>query len=147
MTIGLLLQNEAFEPEDVQAMSAAFEDVCKALDLADDANGTRELIAGQIIALAHRGERSRTALSDRVLREFTPFEARGVRRLAYRVFPVSPAGRVSGPPTVVECADDEEAIRLARRARDGQDVEIWEGARLVARLQSLQSPKERSGGQ
>ena len=60
MTIGPLLHNEAFEPEDVQAMSAAFEDVCKALDLADDANGTRELIAGQIIALAHRGERSRT---------------------------------------------------------------------------------------
>jgi len=81
MTIGPFLQNEAFEPEEVQAMSAAFEDVCKALDLADDANGTRELIAGQIIAVAHLGERSPTALRDRVLREFTAFDARGVRRL------------------------------------------------------------------
>ena len=62
-------------------MSAAFEDVCKALDLADDAGGPRELIASQIVGVAHLGERSPTALRDRVLREFTAFDARGVMQL------------------------------------------------------------------
>jgi ABC-type hemin transport system substrate-binding protein len=59
-----------FGPHDVQAMSTALEDVCKALNLADEAKGARELLAKQIIALAQQGERSPTALRDRVMRDF-----------------------------------------------------------------------------
>ena len=130
-------------------MSTAFQDVCQALDLTDDANGTRELIAEQIIALAHLGDRSPTVLRDCALRELTAVDARGVRRLmrTYRVLLVTPDGQVSGPSTVVECADDEEAIRSAERAMDGRGGEIWEGARFVSRVQRLQAPKERVGGQ
>jgi hypothetical protein len=58
----------AFDPKDVTAMSVAFEEVCKMLDLPADAT-TREVIAIRIIELAKRGQRSPTALRDQVLRE------------------------------------------------------------------------------
>jgi hypothetical protein len=59
----------AFDPKDVTAMSVAFEEVCKQLDLPADAATTREVIAIRIIELAKRGQRSPTALRDQVLRE------------------------------------------------------------------------------
>ena len=59
----------AFDPKDVTAMSVAFEEVCKLLDLPADAATTREVIAIRIIELAKRGQRSPTALRDQVLRE------------------------------------------------------------------------------
>jgi hypothetical protein len=47
-----------FGPQDIQAMSTALEDVCKILNLSDEAKGERELpLAKRIIALAHQGER------------------------------------------------------------------------------------------
>lgn len=54
------LMRSAFEPHDIQAMSMAFEDVCKALNLPEDARSVRE---------ARQGERSPTLLRDRVLKE------------------------------------------------------------------------------
>jgi hypothetical protein len=59
----------AFDPKDVSAMSTAFEEVCKALNLPADAATTREVIAIRIIELAKRGERRSTLLRDQVLRE------------------------------------------------------------------------------
>ena len=50
-------------------MSTALEDVCKILDLADDAKSERELLAKTIIAFAHQGERNAALLRDRMLRE------------------------------------------------------------------------------
>jgi hypothetical protein len=61
------LKNDAFDPNDITAMSMAFEDVCKELQ-ANDAR-SREVIATRIIELARRGERSPTRLRDRVLSE------------------------------------------------------------------------------
>jgi len=58
----------AFDPDDIKAMSLAYEDVCKALDINGDARA-RETIATRIIELARRGERSPTPLRDRVLKE------------------------------------------------------------------------------
>jgi len=59
----------AFDPKDVQAMAMAFEDVCKTLEVPADAASLREDIAIRIVALAKRGERSQSALRDRVLSE------------------------------------------------------------------------------
>jgi hypothetical protein len=59
----------AFEPQDLIAMSMAFDDVCKALKLASGNNKATETIAERIIELARRGERSPTKLRDRVLAE------------------------------------------------------------------------------
>jgi tartrate dehydratase beta subunit/fumarate hydratase class I family protein len=61
------LKDRAFEPHDIQAMSMAFDDVCKLLGLIDELS--REVMAVRIIELARRGERSPTKLRDRVLYE------------------------------------------------------------------------------
>jgi hypothetical protein len=65
----------AFEPNVTGAMSAAFEDVCRALALKNDATASdalaRESIAAQIIALARDGVHDSTQLRDIVLHEAT----------------------------------------------------------------------------
>jgi hypothetical protein len=50
-------------------MSAALDDVCKILDLADEAGSEREFLAKKIIAFAHQGQRDAALLRDRMLRE------------------------------------------------------------------------------
>ena len=35
----------------------------------------------------------------------------------------------------LNCADDQEAIAVAKRLADRNDVELWQGSRKVARLQ------------
>jgi hypothetical protein len=59
----------AFEPEATQAMVAAFEDVCRAINLPDQADRERQAVAVRIVELARRGERDPHRLRDRVLRE------------------------------------------------------------------------------
>ena len=62
------LKGAAFEPQDIQSMSLALDDVCKALKIDGDSSA-RETIAVRIIELARRGERSATKLRDRLLEE------------------------------------------------------------------------------
>ena len=69
MTIIPFLDGKVFGPEDIQAMSTALEDVCKTLNLADEAKSERELLAKKIIALARQGERNAALLRDRMLKE------------------------------------------------------------------------------
>jgi hypothetical protein len=64
---GLGLRDSVFEPHDIQAMSRALDGVCEVLKLRD--SSAKEVIAGRIIDLARRGERSPTLLRDRVLYE------------------------------------------------------------------------------
>ncbi len=51
----------------------------------------------------------------------------------YRIFKLKD-GRVSEPPSVVECAADDEAVQQAKQLVDGHDVELWTGSRFVTRL-------------
>lgn len=67
-TIIPFLRDGVFEPKDIQAMSMAFEDVCKALGLNGE-SPAREVMAARIIDLARGGVRSPTVLRDRVLHE------------------------------------------------------------------------------
>ena len=62
-------QDNVFGPQDIQAMSTALEDVCKILDLSDEAKSERELLAQHILALAQQGERNAALLRDRMLRK------------------------------------------------------------------------------
>jgi hypothetical protein len=57
-----------FEPNDVKAMSLAYEDICDALHINGDLRA-RETIAVRVIELARRGERRPAVLRDRVLAE------------------------------------------------------------------------------
>ena len=63
------LSGGTFEPEDIQAMSLAFEEVCKALEIQPGATREREAVAVRIIELCRRGERSPARLTERVLTE------------------------------------------------------------------------------
>src|SRR5580693_7563011 len=62
------LKGAAFDPQDIQSMSLALDDICKALKIDGDASA-RQIIAVRIIELATRGERSATGLRDRLLAE------------------------------------------------------------------------------
>lgn len=52
----------------------------------------------------------------------------------YRIYFVDPGGHVVGPPTVIKCEDDDRAKVVARQYIDGLDIELWEGARVVAKF-------------
>ena len=39
-----------------------------------------------------------------------------------------------GPPHVIECADEQEAIGKAAQAANGKVVELWDGRRFIVRF-------------
>ncbi len=53
----------------------------------------------------------------------------------YRVYKLREDGRVSGPPHVVDCRDDEAAMREAHDLLDGHVCEVWDLARFVGRIE------------
>ena len=63
-----LVDQSAFDPEAIAAMSKALEETCKALHINGQAKD-REIIAARIIDLARNGVIDPTALCDRVLAE------------------------------------------------------------------------------
>ena len=67
-TIIPFLQDNAFDPDALRAMSTALEEVCRKLEVNGDRRA-REAMAIRIIQLARRGERDPERLSDRLLRE------------------------------------------------------------------------------
>lgn len=54
---------------------------------------------------------------------------------AYRIYVLDLAGHVAGPPQIVECTDDQEAIRQARQCLDAKPIEVWDGAKRVGRVE------------
>ena len=62
-----LRDQSVFEPELTSAMSIAFDEACRMLQLADGAAREREAVAVRIIELARRGERNPQQLCARVL--------------------------------------------------------------------------------
>ncbi len=52
----------------------------------------------------------------------------------YRIYVTTTDGHVAAPATVVECADDQEAIGKAAQLTNGKSVELWEGARFIVRF-------------
>jgi hypothetical protein len=67
-TIIPFLQYDAFDPDALQAMSTALDEVCRTLQVNGD-QCAREIMAARIIELARRGERDPELLRDRVLWE------------------------------------------------------------------------------
>ena len=54
----------------------------------------------------------------------------------YRIYVTITDDHVTAPPTVVECADDQEAICKAAQLTNGKAVELWQGARFIVRFPS-----------
>jgi hypothetical protein len=63
------LRNEAFDPKTVEAMSQAFAEVRRALELSDAADQMAGLVARRIIELAQSGIRTKAALVMRTMQE------------------------------------------------------------------------------
>ena len=62
MPITPFLRGQAFDPELVNAMGAAFSETCDALGLTKHTDPITSLVAEKIIELAERGLRSPTAI-------------------------------------------------------------------------------------
>jgi hypothetical protein len=56
----------------------------------------------------------------------------------YRIYEIDKSGHVLGPPRHITCDDDEDAVRKARPLMDGYDIEVWQGARVVAQIRSTE---------
>jgi len=52
----------------------------------------------------------------------------------YRIQILTFGNKIAGPAIEVDCQSDEEAVAKARTLLNGQDIEIWSGARIVTRL-------------
>ncbi len=53
---------------------------------------------------------------------------------AYRFFKMQD-GHVVGSSQIVHCEDDKEAVRHAKQLADGYDIEVWDEARCVIRIE------------
>jgi hypothetical protein len=69
MLIHPFLANQSFDPDVIGEMSAALDEVCKALGLSVVDDPATRLIARKIIELAQRGVRDAATLSAHALRE------------------------------------------------------------------------------
>ena len=72
-TIAPFLKGHApfFDLETTRAMSLAFDEVCRTLNIPASASAARETLAGRVIAAAHRGERNADKICNHVLRELS----------------------------------------------------------------------------
>ena len=52
----------------------------------------------------------------------------------YRAFRLNTLGRVQDVPHLIEAFDDRDAIRQAELLEHRDGIELWESARLVARI-------------
>ena len=52
----------------------------------------------------------------------------------YRIVFLDPDSYIAQPPKIVECTDDQGAIKKARQFIDGHDIELWEKDRCIVRF-------------
>jgi len=69
MAIQRLLQNSAFEPEQIAYIAAAYEDALHELGLANRTDPITEIIAKKIIEIAQTGERDPLQIRGRAIAE------------------------------------------------------------------------------
>jgi hypothetical protein len=70
MPITPFLNGQVFDPEAIAIMGEAFTEACQALGLKDRNDSMTELVAKNIIKLAQRGVRTKTALYLATIKEF-----------------------------------------------------------------------------
>lgn len=57
------------------------------------------------------------------------------RMTAYRLYTLGSDGHIEGPPTIVECDDNQAAVERAKELLNGKAIEVWERKRLIVRLE------------
>jgi len=81
MTIYTLMQGANFDRDTVNAVAAAFDAVCRELDLSTRSDPITEVVGQQIIALARQGTHDPAKLEEAAR---TYLESMGVRRAEVR---------------------------------------------------------------
>jgi hypothetical protein len=67
MPLTPFLKEAAFDPQAIEAISAAFEAVCASLQLVDRSDPVAEIVARKVIEVAGTGERDPVRIRDLVL--------------------------------------------------------------------------------
>ena len=57
---------------------------------------------------------------------------------AYRIYGVTSDNHIKGIPEVIGYDSDREVIAHAKAKLDGLDLEVWDGPRVVIRLESIE---------
>jgi hypothetical protein len=52
----------------------------------------------------------------------------------YRIYTFDKGGHLREPPQLIECQNDEAAVREAKQLLDGKRMEVWEKTRCITRL-------------
>ncbi len=76
MPIRPYLQGQAFDPDTVRVMGAAFEKACKQLGIIDRHDAVTKIVARTVIEMAQRGFRDEDSLTAAVMQEFRPGPSR-----------------------------------------------------------------------
>lgn len=113
-----------FDPEQIAAMSRAFESLCRELALPDRNGAIAEMVARHIVNAAKRGMRSKTALYLDAKVEFMSHSQRG-HRLRHRSSDLGLAPQIwtQGPSSLAPCSPQRRAYNIGR----GHGV-AWEPA-------------------
>jgi hypothetical protein len=53
---------------------------------------------------------------------------------SYRFYTIRKDGHIAEPPSNHDAPDDLVAVKVAKQITNGSDIEIWQGARLVAHV-------------
>jgi hypothetical protein len=53
----------------------------------------------------------------------------------YRLYMIE-AGHIAGPPEILQCQDDQDAIEQARHLFKECVIEVWETTRFIARIEA-----------
>ncbi len=140
------LGDSNFDPETIETLSAAFEEAWRKTGTSNSrytqpayAAAAREVVAKHIIGLAKSGERDPVKLCDSAV-EFlasSPYESKATPR-DYRFVARSKRNHIVGPPEIVTCKSDQEAIEQATHVLGPCDIEIWQGPRIVIRLAAIE---------
>jgi hypothetical protein len=51
---------------------------------------------------------------------------------AYRAFLLDQSGHITQPPQVLDCTDDDAAVKEAQKLVNGCNVEVWDRERFIA---------------
>ena len=62
----------------------------------------------------------------------------------YRLYTLTAFNSISRPAEIIECDGDSEAIEKATQLLDGHLIEVWEGTRVVVRLDPHEGTNETS---
>jgi hypothetical protein len=54
----------------------------------------------------------------------------------YRIYSITQDNHIASRPVTIVCDDDTTAVQQSQKLLDRNDIQLWQGRRLVARLKA-----------